>query len=227
MRFDNERRHGRHDHRDGEARMGRHGKLFDKGFLRARGPGGFGPFGRHGGRGRDFDGDDFGGGFEGRRGHGGEHRGRRLFAQGELRLLLLDLLTGDSRHGYDLIKAIEELTGGTYAPSPGVVYPTLALMADEGLIAETAGEGARRAFVATEAGKAEAEAQAEAIAAITARLKALAEASTREASPPVMRAMANLRLALKTRVFAKGFDEQTAFRIADILDEAARQIERL
>ena len=223
MRFDHPRRHGRPETAEGEPRMGRHGKLFAKGFLRARRPD-HGPFGHHGGRGRDFAEDRFGPGA----GHGeGRGRGRRLFASGELRLLLIDLLSQENRHGYDLIKAIEELTGGAYAPSPGVVYPTLALLADEGLIAEAAGEGPRRAFTLTEAGHAEAAAQAEAIAAITARLKALADASNREASPPVMRAMANLRMALKTRVFAAGFDEATAHGIADILDEAARRIERL
>jgi DNA-binding PadR family transcriptional regulator len=150
-----------------------------------------------------------------------------MFAQGELRLLLLSLLTRESRHGYDLIKAVEELTGGAYAPSPGVVYPTLSLLVDEGLIAEAPGEGARKAFVATDAGRAEVEVRAGDIAAIIARLQALADATSREASPPVMRAMANLKLALRGRVFAAGFDDSVAHAIADILDEAARRIERL
>src|SRR5438128_1260199 len=65
--------------------------------------GGWGPGGRHGGRG-------------GRRG---------MFRPGELRLVLLKLIADQPRHGYDLIQSIEEMTGGEYAPSPGVVYPTL------------------------------------------------------------------------------------------------------
>ena len=150
-----------------------------------------------------------------------------MFAQGQLRLLLLSLLTGEPRHGYDLIRAIEDLTGGTYAPSPGVVYPTLSLLVDEALIAEAPGEGARRAFAATDAGRAEVAAKAEEIAAITDRLKALAEANNRESSPSIMRAMANLKLALRGRVFAAAFNEGVAHQIADILDEAARRIERL
>jgi DNA-binding PadR family transcriptional regulator len=210
---------------DCDPRMGRGYGLFGKGFLRGEGRGG--PFGRHGGPGRGFGG-GFGGDFDGEgRGHGRGGRGRRMFAQGELRLLLLGLIAGESRHGYDLIKAVEDLTGGAYAPSPGVVYPTLSLLLDEGLIVEAPGEGARKAFEATAAGRAEAEAKADVIAAITARLKALAEASSREASPPVMRAMMNLKLALKGRVFAAGFDESVAHQIADILDDAARKIERL
>ena len=50
---------------------------------------------------------------------------RRMFDGGELRLVLLKLIADEPRHGYDLIREIEELTGGAYAPSPGVVYPTL------------------------------------------------------------------------------------------------------
>ena len=55
---------------------------------------------------------------------------RRMFDGGELRLVLLKLIQDEPRHGYDLIKEIEELTGGAYAPSPGVVYPTLSMLAD-------------------------------------------------------------------------------------------------
>jgi DNA-binding PadR family transcriptional regulator len=113
--------------------------------------GGRGPFGRGFG--------DFGGGFggwddeSGGRGGRGGGRGRgRMFAGGELRLVLLRLVAEQDRHGYELIKAIEELTGGEYAPSPGVVYPTLSLLVDEGLLAEVAGEGSRKAFTVTEAG---------------------------------------------------------------------------
>ena len=88
---------------------------------------------RHAGRGRGF---SFGpGGFqfdfgEGSGGWGGG-RGRdrkRMFEGGELRLVLLKLITDQPRHGYELIKAIEEMTGGDYAPSPGIVYPTLTLL---------------------------------------------------------------------------------------------------
>jgi DNA-binding PadR family transcriptional regulator len=223
MRFDKRRsRCDQEDHADRVWMMGRGARMFAQGFMRGEGRGG--PFGRFGrGFGDGFDGEGRGRGH----GHGGRGRGGRMFAQGELRLLLLSLLTSEPRHGYDLIRAIEELTGGSYAPSPGVVYPTLSLLVDEGLIAEAPGDGARRAFAATDAGRAEVEARADEIAAIVERLKALAEASNREASPSILRAMANLKLALKGRVFAAAFNDSVAHQIADILDEAARRIERL
>src|SRR5689334_17697632 len=80
-------------------------------------------------------------------------RRQRVFDSGELRLVLLKLIADQPRHGYDLIRAIEELTGGTYVPSPGVVYPTLTLLQDMGHIAETQSGGSRKAYAATPEGK--------------------------------------------------------------------------
>ena len=87
-------------------------------------------------------------------GRGRHGRGRRMFDTGELRLVLLKLIADQPRHGYDLIRAIEEMTDGAYAPSPGVVYPTLTMLQDMGLIEEQATEGARKAFAATKEGQA-------------------------------------------------------------------------
>src|SRR5437867_8274013 len=71
---------------------------------------------------------------------------RRLFDSGELRLVLLKLISDQPRHGYDLIRAIEELTGGAYAPSPGVVYPALSVLQDLGHIEGAEAESSRKAF---------------------------------------------------------------------------------
>src|SRR3546814_7836503 len=64
-------------------------------------------------------------------------RRRRMFDSGELRLVLLKLIADEPRHGYDLIRQVEELTSGAYAPSPGVIYPTLTLLDDMGQIARS------------------------------------------------------------------------------------------
>jgi DNA-binding PadR family transcriptional regulator len=146
-------------------------------------------------------------------------------------LLLLD---EQDRHGYELIKAIEELAAGAYAPSPGVVYPTLALLVDEGMIVSVSGdvpgEGARKAFTMTEAGRAELASRLDEAKAVVQRLgdfgKARSEAEGRSGSPPLRRAVANLMLALRHKV-GRGMDEATIHQIADILDDAARRIERL
>ncbi|WP_298192277.1 PadR family transcriptional regulator [Novosphingobium sp.] len=203
-------------------------KMMARGF----GGGGFGGWGPRGsgfgGWGGGEDWDDEGPGFRGRGRHGG--RGGRMFGPGELRLLLLLLLDEQDRHGYELIKAIEELAAGAYAPSPGVVYPTLQLLVDEGMITEVPGEGARKAFTMTEAGRAELGARLDEAKAVVQRLgdfgKARQEAEGRSGSPPLRRAVANLMLALRQKAFG-GVDEATSHQIADILDEAARKIERL
>lgn len=178
-------------------------------------------FGGHVGRGGHFGAEDpFGRG-------GGGRRGGRMFAGGELRLLLLHLVAEQPRHGYDLIRAIGDLAGGEYAPSPGVVYPTLSLLVDEALIAEEAGDGPRKAFAVTDPGRAELADRDAELEPILARLRTLAEQRDRADSPPVRRAMGNLRTAVRDRVMTQGFGTETAHAIADILDEAARRIERL
>jgi DNA-binding PadR family transcriptional regulator len=218
-------------YRDGHGHGHKHHfamKMMARGF----GGGGWGHRGGFGGGwGGGFGGEDWdddGPGFRGRGRHGGG-RGR-MFGPGELRLILLLLLDEQDRHGYELIKAIEELAAGAYAPSPGVVYPTLQLLVDEGMITEVPGEGARKAFTMTEAGRAELAPRMDEAKAVVQRLgdfgKARQEAEGRSGSPPLRRAVANLMLALRHKA-GGGLDETTAHQIADILDEAARKIERL
>ena len=78
-----------------------------------------------------------------RHGRSGGRR-QRFFGHGELRLVILDILTRDASHGYELIKAIETLTQGNYTPSPGVVYPTLDFLQDQELITISDEEGGRK-----------------------------------------------------------------------------------
>src|SRR5215218_10109770 len=95
---------------------------------------------------------DFG---DGPRGRGGHRRDRkRMFEGVELRLVLLKLIVDQPRHGYELIKAIEELTEGEYAPSPGIVYPTLTMLEDMGLIAEAKSKDTKKVYEATAEGRA-------------------------------------------------------------------------
>src|SRR5579871_1083866 len=86
--------------------------------------------------------------------HGAGRRRERVLDHGELRLIVLDLIAAAPRHGYDLIRAIEEASGGGYAPSPGVIYPTLTLLEEIGHAAIGENDGARKIYAATEAGRA-------------------------------------------------------------------------
>src|SRR5919107_6280615 len=166
---------------------------------------------------------DLGGG-----GGGGRGRGRRrLFEAGELRLVLLKLIADQPRHGYDLIRAIEELTHGSYAPSPGVVYPTLTMLQDMGLIQEAAADGTRKAFAVTPEGEAHLAERAEEVEALFERLTGAGEGKRRAGGRPIQRAVGNLLSALWHRVTADDMGEDRLHEIAAILDDAAQKIERL
>jgi DNA-binding PadR family transcriptional regulator len=166
-------------------------------------------------------------GDEGWSGGGRGRRARRMFESGELRLVLLKLIADEPRHGYDLIRAIEELTGGEYAPSPGVVYPTLTLLQDMGFVEEAAGEGPRKPFQVTDEGRAHLEERKEEVDALFERLSDLKPRAENMAGPAIGRAIKNLMTALSHRVGRDGLDEELLHEIAAILDEAAQRIERV
>lgn len=154
-------------------------------------------------------------------------RSRRMFDGGELRLVLLKLIADEPRHGYDLIREIETLTGGAYAPSPGVVYPTLTMLDDMGLIEPAASEGAKKDYAATDAGRAELAENAEQVAALIARLTAIGEERQKVDAGSIRRAMGNLREVLVNRLNAGEVDEDSLHQIVALIDETAQKIERL
>ncbi len=162
----------------------------------------------------------------GRSRRGGGRGRRRMFESGELRLVLLKLIADEPRHGYDLIRAIEELTGGEYAPSPGVVYPTLTLLQDMGFIDEAAGEGARKPFQATDEGREHLEQNAADVEDLFDRLEEAGSHRRRGHRPEMGRAIGNLMTALKNRIAHEGWNEALLNEVVDILDDAAQRIER-
>jgi DNA-binding PadR family transcriptional regulator len=165
------------------------------------------------------EGEDRGPGRRGRRG--------RMFGTGELRLALLALIADKPSHGYELIKEIEEMTGGAYAPSPGAVYPTLQLLEDEGAIEEAEAEGAKKPFAATQAGRDELDARKDEVEGLMRRLGRHGERTTTVRSHDVFRAMGNLGTVLKNRARSGKLDEATINEIVDMIDEMAKRIERL
>ena len=107
--------------------------------------------GRPFGRGSSMDGDfrhEHGGG-HGRHRHG--RRSGRLFDHGELRLVVLALISERPRHGYEIIKEIEDRVAGTYSPSPGVIYPTLTMLEELGHATGAESDG-KKLYAITAAG---------------------------------------------------------------------------
>jgi len=182
--------------------------------------------GSYGGRGGPFGGDWFGGERPGGGRPGGGRRGR-MFDGSELRLVLLKLIADAPRHGYDLIREIEALTSGAYAPSPGVVYPTLTLLDEMGLIEEQQSQGAKKRFAATETGRAHLVEEAEQVAALMARLTALGEQRDRVDAAPIRRAMGNLKMALGETFGRQDVPQERMHEVAAMIDELAQRVERL
>ena len=179
----------------------------------------FGPF--------DFD-FDFDEG-KGRGGWGGR-RGRdrkRMFEGGELRLVLLKLIADEPRHGYELIRAIEEMTGGDYAPSPGIVYPTLTMLEDMGLISDAKSETTKKVYEATDEGRAHLDENSDEVEELIERLEGHGQHRRRGHRPEIGRAIGNLMTALRNRIAHEGWNEQLLDEVVDILDEAAQRIERV
>ena len=154
----------------------------------------------------------------------GGRRGHRLFDYGELRRLALAMIAEQPRHGYELMKAIEDRMGGSYSPSPGVIYPTLSWLEDMGYTAAEAEAAGRKRYRITGEGEAFLAANR---AAIEALLSRTGEPGAGGAVPPqVLRGMENLKLALRLRLRRGALDQATAETIAAALDTAAQAVER-
>jgi DNA-binding PadR family transcriptional regulator len=158
----------------------------------------------------------------GRHGHGGPSRLGRFFEHGDMRFVILQLIAERPRHGYELIKAIEEKSGGAYTPSPGVIYPTLTLLEETGHIAITSGDAPRKLHEITDEGRAFLLANKAAVDTIFARI---AEATPADGGqPPIMRAMHDLKRALRQRLSAGPLSETQALAIAAKLDAVAADL---
>ena len=166
-----------------------------------RGPGGFGGPGP--------------GGFGG--------RGARMFGHGDLRLVLLALIAEKPRHGYDLIRAIEEKFGGAYSPSPGAVYPTLTMLVEQDHLKSEDAAGGKKLYTITPEGLAFLAQNKDAVDGVKARMDLAAQAFNNHATPEKVReAFHTLRQSLHMR--QGPWTEDEANRIRAILEKAARDI---
>ncbi len=169
----------------------------------------------------------WGGRFERHSERHGRREGRRFgrfFEHGDLRFVILALLEEQPRHGYELIKELEERTGGAYRPSAGVIYPTLAMLEDEGLIRQAGGETGRKLFEIADAGKAELDKNRTGVEAVFARMEEVSQAAG-PGRPRVGRAMMNLGMALRNRM-SRPITAEQLDRIVQMIDDTAAEIEK-
>jgi DNA-binding PadR family transcriptional regulator len=160
------------------------------------------------------------------RGRGGFGRGGgggRVFGPGDLRLMLLALIAEKPRHGYELIKEIEQKFGGAYSPSPGSIYPTLTLLEELDQVRASASDGARKLFEITDQGRAYLDENRATLEGVTARMGLAARAMSGRAWPEsVHQAMHTLKAALLLR--PGDWSEAEATRVRKIIERAVEAI---
>jgi DNA-binding PadR family transcriptional regulator len=150
----------------------------------------------------------------------------RFFAHGDLRLVILHLIAERPRHGYDIMKAIEESVAGAYSPSPGVIYPTLTLLEDLGYVT-TSTEGSKKLHEITPEGRAFLDANRKLLDALLSRMSEAGERRGGGRSPAIVRAMENLKVALRLRMARGGITDEQNNAIAAAIDAAAAKVERI
>ena len=155
----------------------------------------------------------------------GGRRAGRMFDHGELRLVVLALLAEQPRHGYEIIKAIEDRLAGSYSPSPGVIYPTLTMLEELGH-ATVAEQGGKKQYTITADGSAFLAANQPAVDAAMGRIRDVGAAAGSAARPQVIRAMENLKLALRFRMDRAPLTEEQIRAVTEALDAAAIAVER-
>jgi DNA-binding PadR family transcriptional regulator len=167
----------------------------------------------------------FGGG--GRRGRGGPFRGGRMFEQGDLKYVILQLLDEKPRHGYEIIKALEDRFGGMYSPSAGTVYPTLTLLEDLGYARVNVEEGGKKVYAITDEGKAYLAQNKSAVDDIFERVSEIGATFLSDGMMEVNRAIKDVAQATyrgAPRIFR---DKEAVAGIRESLQRAAREIEEI
>lgn len=186
--------------------------------------------GRRGGRECHGERECRGGRGEGRHGGGGGFGGgrrQRFFGHGELRLVVLDILSRNASHGYELIKEIENMTQGNYSPSPGVIYPTLDLLQDQGLITIQEEDGGRKKIAITGEGSHVLAENKEVLEQVQAKLKLRMVGHELRKDPQMKRALENFKAVLNLKVNQSELSDAQLKQIVGVIDRAALEISQL
>jgi DNA-binding PadR family transcriptional regulator len=176
-------------------------------------------FSRHGG--------PFGGPRRGGFGGWGFSGPRRRFERGDLKYVILDLLQDGPRHGYDIIRALEERFHGFYSPSAGSVYPTLQLLEDQGYVTSSQQDG-KRVYTITESGRAFLKERADTMDDVRARM---ASGWGGKVTPELRGLMDEVR-QLGQLIFAEGAhgglnDPETVRRLRDLVRRVRGEVEAI
>ncbi len=181
--------------------------------------------GRRGWQGFDAEfGAFFGGG--GPRRRGGPFGGGRMFEQGDLKLVILRLLDEKPRHGYEIIKELEDRSGGSYTPSAGAIYPTLTMLEDLGYAVSTPEEGGKKVYAITDAGRAHLAENLPLVDEIFDRVNQFGDAVFGDHVRPARDAMVGLVREFGAAMLGGRRSPEQVSAIAEILRRAADEIRR-
>lgn len=207
--------HGKHHGHHFDLPLGREAGVGRPGH-NVRHAAGRGPFGGRGG-------DDFSADWRELRGGGRRGGGGRMFGHGDLKLLLLSLIEQQPRHGYELIRIIEDMFHGHYSPSPGAIYPTLTMLEEMGHAEVSNEQGGRKLYAITDAGRTYLDAHREEVDAVVARTEHSAKMAAKMSAPDAVRKAMH---ALKHALLMRGADwsRAEAQRVAAIIERAATEI---
>ena len=184
-------------------------------------------------RGEDWLGGRAGSHRHGRHGGGRERQSGRFLEHGDLRFVILDLIAAKPRHGYEIIKAIEERSSGFYSPSPGMVYPALTYLEELGH-ASVEVEGTRKLYRITDAGRAHLAENRELVDTMFRQLKWIGEkmgqfrsAFTDDDQAAWTSRLREARRRLREAIVdARGASVEEQQRVAEILERAAEEIRK-
>ncbi len=175
-------------------------------------------WGRRGRRSQRGFGGPWAGGFGGR---------ERLFAAGDIKLVILKLLEEQPSYGYQLIKRMEEHLAGGYTPSAGVVYPTLTMLEEEGLASAAVSENNKKVYSLTDEGRKYLAEHAERLEELFERLDEAGAGFRRGRSPELMKAFLDLRGAVASRMMRGKATQEQILKIAEAIHAAAKAIDEL
>jgi DNA-binding PadR family transcriptional regulator len=154
----------------------------------------------------------------------GPRRRSQMFESGEVKFVILRLLNEKPRHGYEVIKALEEKMGGYYTPSAGTVYPTLQLLEDEGYVRAVDTDG-KKVYHITPEGESYLEQHKDLLEDILDRVRETVRDFTGGGLGELQGAFVHLAGVTFKRAWRKGPDDPTLKHVAEILRKAAADIE--
>jgi DNA-binding PadR family transcriptional regulator len=169
----------------------------------------------------------FGPEFWGARGRHRRGRMGRVFEQGDLKYVILRLLEEKPRHGYEVIKELEDRFGGAYSPSPGTVYPTLTMLEDIGFASVAPDDGGRKVYAITDAGRAYLAEHSTTVDSIFERIARFVEGFLDEPMMDVNHAFRRVGRAAYSQASRRVNDAERLKRIREILDRATAELEDL